>query len=164
MFSSAQVGRAELLMYGINKIYWLKWAVCYYKPHWKENWTIQQPNCPVPNFSVLNYLISNCLDTIYIYTNFIEHNRHFLSTHFLQDPFVLPYCFYRIRRELIYVFSIVVCIPSTFCPTLGHRQGRIYYKSDVTFVFAYYYYVRASSPLKSIAFAFKWGSINSVSS
>ena len=42
-----------------------------------------------------------------------------------------------------YVLSIVVCIPSTFCPTLGRHQGRIYYKSDVTFVLAYYYYVRA---------------------
>ena len=90
--------------------------------------------------------------------------RHFLSTYFFLDPFVLPYCFYRIQRELIYVLSIVVCIPSTFCPTLDHHQGRIYYKRDVTFVFAYYYYVRASLPLKSIAFAFKWVSINSVSS
>ena len=36
---------------------------------------------------------------IYIYTNFVEHNRHFLSTYFLVDRFVLPYCFYRIRRE-----------------------------------------------------------------
>ena len=39
---------------------------------------------------------------------------------------------------LIKVLSIVVCIPSTFCPTLGHHQGRIYYKSDVTFVLANY--------------------------
>ena len=62
------------------------------------------------------------------------------------------YCFYRIRWELIYVLSIVVYIPSTFCPTLGHHQGRIYYKSDVTFVFTYYYYVRASLPLESIVF------------
>ena len=60
--------------------------------------------------------------------------------------------------------SIVVCIPSTFCPTLGHHQGRIYYKSDVTFVLAYYHYVRASLPLKIMAFAFKWVSIISVSS
>ena len=66
---------------------------------------------------------------IYIYwqhffvnTIFIEHNRHFLSTYFLLDPFVLPYCSYRIRQELIHVLSIVVCIPSTFCPTLGHHQ------------------------------------------
>ena len=66
--------------------------------------------------------------------------------------------------ELIYVLSIVVCIPSTFCPTLGHHQGRIYYKSDVTFVFAYYHYVRASLPLKIMAFAFKLVSIISVSS
>ena len=49
--------------------------------------------------------------------------------------------------KLIYVLSIVVCIPSTFCPTLGHHQGSIYYKSDVTFVLAYYYCVRASLPL-----------------
>ena len=83
----------------------------------------------------------------FVNTNFIKHNRHFLSTYFLLDPFVIPYCFYRIRRELIYVASIVVCIPSTFCPTLGHHQERIYYKRDVTFVLAYYYYVRASLPL-----------------
>ena len=57
-----------------------------------------------------------------------------MSTYFLLDPFEFPYYFYRIRGELIYVLSIVVCIPSTFCPTLGHHQGRIYYKSDVTFV------------------------------
>ena len=96
-------------------------------------------------------LTKKCCLYIYIYTNFIEHNRHFLSTYFLLDPFVLPYCFYRIRRELIYVLYIVVCIPSTFGPTLGHHQGRIYYKSNVTFVFAYYYNVRA--------FSFKWVSI-----
>ena len=80
----------------------------------------------------------------FVNTNFVEHNRHFLSTYFFLDPFVLSYCFYRIRQELIYLLSIVICIPSTFCPTLGHHQGRIYYKSDVTFVFAYYYYVRVN--------------------
>ena len=64
---------------------------------------------------------------------------------------------------LIYVLSIAVCIPSTFCPTLDHHQGRIYYKSDVTFVLAYYYCVRPSLPLKIMAFAFKWNSIISVS-
>ena len=106
---------------------------------------------------------------IYIYwqhffvnTNFIKHNRYFMSTYFLLDPFEFPYYFYRIRGELIYVLSIVVCIPCTFCPTLGHHQGRIYYKSDVTFVLAYYYDVRASLPLKIMAFAFKWNSIVSV--
>ena len=96
---------------------------------------------------------------IYIYTNFIKHNRHFMSTYFLLDPFEFPYYFYRIRGKLIYVLSTVVCIPSTFCPTLGHHQGRIYYKSDVTFVLAYYYYARVSLPLKIMAFAFKWVSI-----
>ena len=100
----------------------------------------------------------------FVNTNFIKHNRHFTSTYFLLDPFVFPYYFYRIRGELIYVLSIVVRIPSTFCPTLSHHQGRIYYKSDVTFVLAYYYDVRASLPLKIMAFAFKWVSIFSVSS
>ena len=72
----------------------------------------------------LNISIKNKLLYIYIYinTNFIDHNRYFLSPYFLLDPFVSPYCFYRIRRELIYVFSIIVYIPSTFCPTLGHHQ------------------------------------------
>ena len=92
-------------------------------------------------------IISNdnlLIATLYIYIYIIKHNRHFMSTYFLLDPFEFPYYFYRIRWELIYVLSIVVCIPSTFCPTLGHHQGRIYYKSDVTFVLAYYYCVRAS--------------------
>ena len=75
-----------------------------------------------------------------------------MSTCFLLDPFEFPYYFYRIRGELIYVLSIVVCIPSTFCPTLGNHQGRIYYKSDVTFVLAYYYCVGliCSSTIKFI--------------
>ena len=68
----------------------------------------------------------------FVNTNFIKHNRHFMPTYFLLDPFEFPYYFYRIRGELIYVLSIVVCIPSTFCPTLCHHRGRIYYKSDVT--------------------------------
>ena len=60
----------------------------------------------------------------FINTNFVEHNWHFLSTYFLVDPFILPYWFYNIRRELIDVFSIIIYFPSTFCPTLGHHQGR----------------------------------------
>ena len=91
---------------------------------------------------------------VYIYANFIKHNRHFMSTYFLLDPFEFPNYFYRILGKLIHVLSIVACIPSTFCPTLGHHQGRIYYKSDVTFVLTYYYYVRASLPLKVMAFVF----------
>ena len=66
--------------------------------------------------------------------------------------------------ELIYVLSIVACIPSTFCPTLGHHQGRIYYKSDVTLCLAYYNCVRASLPLKVVAFVFECDSIFSASS
>ena len=87
-----------------------------------------------------------------------------MPTYFLLDPFEFPYYFYRIRGELIYVLAIVVCIPSTFCPTLGHHQGRIYYKSYVTFVLAYYSCVRTSLPLKIMAFAFKCNSVNTASS
>ena len=101
---------------------------------------------------------------IYIYANFIKHNRHFMSIYFLLDPFEFPYYFYCILGELIYVLSIVACIPSTFCPTLGHHQGRIYYKSDVTFVLAYYNCVRASLPLKVLTFVFECDSIFSASS
>ena len=90
----------------------------------------------------------------FVNANFIKHNRHFMSTYFLLDPFEFPYYFYCILGELIYVLSIVACIPSTFCPTLGHHQGRIYYKSDVTFVLAYYNCVRASLPLKVFGVCF----------
>ena len=70
----------------------------------------------------------------WINTNFVEHKRHFLSTYFLVDPFLWPYWFYSIRRELIDISFIISYFLSTFCPTLGHHQGRIYYKSDTTFV------------------------------
>ena len=114
----------------------------------------------------VSHVLSHVVWWIYIYmdANFIKHNRHFMFTYFLLDPFEFPYYFYRIWGELIYALSIVVCIPSTFCPTLGHHQGRIYYKSDVTFILAYYYCVRASLPLKIMSFAFKWNSIISASS
>ena len=88
---------------------------------------------------------------MYIYANFIEHNRHFMPTCSLLDPFEFPYYFYRIRGELIKVLSIVVCISSTFCPTLGHHLGRICYKSDVTFVLANFYCVRTSLLLEIMA-------------
>ena len=84
-----------------------------------------------------------------------------MPTYSLLDPFEFPYYFYRIRGEMIKVLSIVVCIPSTFCPTLGHHQGRICYKSDVTFVLANYYYVRTSLLLEIMALAFKCNSVNS---
>ena len=87
-----------------------------------------------------------------------------MPTYSLLDPFEFPYYFYRIRGELIKVLSIIVCIPSTFCPTLGHHQGRICYKSDVTFVLPNYYCVRTSLLLEIMALAFKCNSVNSASS
>ena len=125
---------------------------------WTRTYSVgdQVPTCPVftrakikSRFGILVNLPSQYIYIyIYIYwqhffinTNFVEHNRHFLSTYFLVDRFILPYWFYNIRRELIDIFSIIVYIPSTFSPTLGHHQGRIYYKSEVTFVFALYIYI-----------------------
>ena len=78
-----------------------------------------------------------------------------MSTYFLLDPFEFPYYFYCILGELIYVLSIVACIPSTFCPTLGHHQGRIYYKSDVTFVLAYYNCTECNLSLHEITSVFQ---------
>ena len=86
----------------------------------------------------------------FVNANFIEHNRHFMPTYSLLDPFEFLYYFYRIRGELIKVLSIVVCISSTFCLTLGNHQGRICYKSDVTFVLANYYCVRTSLVLENM--------------
>ena len=39
-----------------------------------------------------------------------------------------------IRSELVDESSIISYFPNSFCLTLGHHQGRIYYKSEVTFV------------------------------
>ena len=80
------------------------------------------------------YIIRIFWQHFFINTNFVEHNRHFLSTYFLVDPFELPYWLYTIGREMIDISSMIVYFPSTFCPTLGHHQGRIYNKSDATFV------------------------------
>ena len=64
----------------------------------------------------------------------IEHNRYFLSTYFFVNPFELPYRSYDIRQEMVYKPSMISYLPSTFYPTLGYHQGRMYYKSDITFV------------------------------
>ena len=70
----------------------------------------------------------------FINTYLIDHDRHFLSTYSFVNPFELPYWSYDIRRELVDKSTIISYFPSTFCPTLGHHQGRIYNKNDVTFV------------------------------
>ena len=69
----------------------------------------------------------------FIDTYLIEHNRLF-STYFFVNPFELPYWSYDIRRELVDKSSIISYFPRTFYPTLSHHQGRMYYKSDATFV------------------------------
>ena len=87
-----------------------------------------------------------------------------MSTYSLLDLFEFLYYFYRIRGGIDLCIVHSCMYPYYFLPTLGHHKGRIYYKSDVTFVLAYYYCVRASLPLKIMAFAFKWNSIISASS
>ena len=58
---------------------------------------------------------------------------HFMST-YVVNPFDLQYRSYDIRRELFDKPSVISNFPSTFCPTLGHDQGMMYYKSDEAFV------------------------------
>ena len=56
---------------------------------------------------------------------------------FLVNPFKLPYWSNDIRLELVDKSSIISYFPSTFCPTLGHHHGTMYFKRDVTFVSIY---------------------------
>ena len=39
----------------------------------------------------------------FVNANFIQHNRHFMSTYFLLDPFEFPYYFYRINWAFKFV-------------------------------------------------------------
>ena len=68
------------------------------------------------------YIYAYVYVCVYIYINLIEHNRHFLSTYFLFNPFKLPYWSYNIRQEFDDKPSIISYFPSTCCPTLGHHQ------------------------------------------
>ena len=90
-----------------------------------------------------SYLQTILLRTIYIYIYFGSISSLIQILLNIIDIFclkifllILSYCCidFSIQRELIDIFSIIVYFPSTFCLTLGHHQGRMYYKSDVTFV------------------------------
>ena len=76
----------------------------------------------------------------FINTNFVEYYRHFQSTYFLVDPFILPYWFYSIRLELTYIFHNCL-FPKYFCSTLGHHRGRMYYKRNI-YIYIYIYIKR----------------------
>ena len=101
-------------------------------------------------YRIMEFKICTFWQHFFVNTNCIEHNRAFLSAYILLDPFILPYYFYYIRRELMYVLSIVEYILITFSPTLGHHQRRIYYKCDVNFLFAYYFYASCIDVLSSV--------------
>ena len=51
----------------------------------------------------------------FVNANFIKHNRHFMSTYFLLDPFEFPYYFYCILGELIYVLIEINLVHSIKC-------------------------------------------------
>ena len=106
-----------------ESLLWLKQGLNLSTPgHWQTLYSLGQWTNEAQMY-IYTYIY------IYIHLGLMKKNVYIYI-------YVLPYCFYHIWRELINVFSLIVCIPCTFCPTLGHHQGRIYYKSDVTFVFA----------------------------
>ena len=85
-------------------------------------------------FNAKSYIHTHIYIYIYIDAYLIEHNIHFLSTYVFVNHFKLPYRSYDIQRELVDKPSIISYFPSTFSPNLGHHQGKVYYKRDVTFV------------------------------
>ena len=85
------------------------------------------------NYIYIDIYVCVCI-YIYIYIQISFNIIDIFCLHIFL--FIRSYCRIAIRQELMDVFSIIVYIPRTFYLTLGHHQGRIYYKSDVTFVFA----------------------------
>ena len=79
--------------------------------------------------------------------------------------FEFPYRSNDIRRELVDKSSIISYFPSTFCPTFDHHQGRMYYKSDVTFGCTLLFFKNERLYCCIVSrLLFKFVSINSVSS
>ena len=86
-----------------------------YNKYWKSaqyicraEWvTNLLPGFPRLGFSgklyIYIYIFEICIfrQLFFVNANFIKHNRHFMSTYFLLDPFEFPYYFYRIWGELI---------------------------------------------------------------
>ena len=72
---------------------------------------------------------------VYIFVNkyLIKQYRHPLSTDFCIYPFELPHQYYGSQWELVYKPPIINWFPSTFYQILGHHQGCVYCKSNVTF-------------------------------
>ena len=86
-----------------------------------------------PTYNGPRYVyFSSISSLIHIWLNIID--IFCVHIFFFVNPFKLPYWSNDIRRELVDKSSIISYFPSTFCPTLGHYQGRMYYKSVVTFV------------------------------
>ena len=84
---------------------------------------------PCSNFTgrYWHILLYNTIDIyVYIYissiSSLIQMSLNIIDIFclhiFLVDPFILPFWFYCIRRELIDESSIIVYFPSTFYPTL----------------------------------------------
>ena len=63
---------------------------------------------------------------------------------FFVNPFKLPFRSYDIWWESVDKPSIISNFPSTFCPTLGHHQGRMYITKVMQLLYVLYYFVRIS--------------------
>ena len=74
-----------------------------------------------------------CIWAVFLNTYFIKQYRHLLSTHFFISLFKLLHWFYGSWRELVNETSTTNWYPRTFCLILGHHQGCLYCKSNVTF-------------------------------
>ena len=74
-----------------------------------------------------------CARAAFLNAYFIEQYGHVLSTYFCILSFQLPNWFYSIRRELVDETFMTICYPSSVCSILGHHQGCVYCKSNVTF-------------------------------
>ena len=85
-------------------------------------------------YVILQFIIHMRL-YIYIYIYLIKQYRQILSTYLCICPFQLPHWFYGngIWWELVDENPITNCFSSTFSPILGHHQGCVYSKSDLTF-------------------------------
>ena len=112
------------------------------------NWTLVGTRGPV-SIIVIIYIyiyiyiyIGSISSLIHIWLNII----YIFCLHIFVNPFKLPYRSYDIRRKLVDKLSMISYFQSTYCPTLGHHQWRMYYKNDVTFVctlhFVYIYICR----------------------
>ena len=102
--------------------YCLKSALVQRKPY---KWTFTQPTCEAMQYFLHQVCANhhNICVYIYIYTNFIKHNRHFMSTYFLLDQFEFLYYFYHIWGGIDLCIVHSCMYPLYFLPDFGPPSG-----------------------------------------